>query len=196
MLKALLAKFRHKAPSFEADSLFPALVLGSIPAGILGILFDKQIETLFHHPHRVAIPLILVGILMWLVDRQSPSRKALGTLTLRDGICIGLAQCCALIPGVSRSGSTLTAGRYLGFSRESAARFSFLLGTPPMVGAVVLHIKGVGQALSDPNFLVGVITSFLVGLASIHFLLAMLKRYSLFPFMIYRVVLGCTILLF
>ena len=195
MAKALLAKFQHKTPSFEADTLFPALVIGSIPAGILGILFDKQIEAIFHHPHRIAIPLILVGILMWAVDRHYSAQKSLGKLTRLDGLWIGIAQCFALIPGVSRSGSTLTAGRYLGFSKDSAARFSFLLGTPPMVGAVLLHIKGVGEALADPSFFIGVVTSFLVGLASIHFMLRMLTRYSLFPFMLYRVALGVAILL-
>ncbi len=196
MLMALIAKFRHKTPSFEADTLFPALVIGSIPAGILGLLFDKQIEAVFHNPHHIAIPLILVGILMWAVDRHYPAHKTLEQgLNIRQGLWIGIAQCCALIPGVSRSGSTLTAGRFLGFSKDSAARFSFLLGTPPMVAAVLLHIKGVGQALTDSHFQVGVLASFIVGLASIHFLLAMLKRYSLFPFMVYRVALGIGILL-
>jgi len=181
--------------SFESETLLPALVLGSVPAGFFGLLFDKKIEAWFHHPQLVAFPLIAMGILMWWVDRVRPAHKTLEQLTIRDGIWVGVMQCLALIPGVSRSGSTLTAGRFLGFDKASAARFSFLLGAPPMVGAVLLHIKGVASALEDPHFLVGVITSFVTGCLSIHVLLQLLKRYSLLGFAAYRLCLGCVILL-
>ena len=126
------------------------LVLGSVPAGLAGLLADEVVETLFRHPIVVAAMLVVVGVLMWVAELHyvpgERTRSSLTALTLRDAVVVGMAQATALIPGVSRSGITIVAGLTTGLSRETAARFSFLLGAPVIAGAGLLKI---GQFLGD-----------------------------------------------
>ena len=142
----------------------------------------------------VAIPLIIVGILMVVCDRKYPESKKLQHLSLRDGIFIGLAQALALIPGTSRSGITITAGRILNFSKTDAARFSFLLGTPAMGGAFLLEAGEVLSFISDPVFYIGIITSLLVGLLAIKFLFKLLRTFGFLGYAIYRTIIACIII--
>ncbi|MEZ4741474.1 MAG: undecaprenyl-diphosphatase UppP [Bdellovibrionota bacterium] len=180
--------------SFESEVLLPSLILGSVPAGVVGLLWKDSIQSLFHNPLSVAVPLVIVGILLWQVDIRARLVKRLDDLTVRDGLLIGVAQAFSLIPGVSRSGITTMAGRQLGFDREAAARFSFLLGTPAMGGAAVLYGKELLAHATDPVFLIGAVVSCLVGCIAIKFFLSFIKRFGFGVFAIYRCVLAAVIL--
>lgn len=189
------AKFiSHREKSFESHVLIPALVLGTIPAGVVGLLFKDQIETYFHSPVVVAIPLIVVGIVMVVCDKVFPSNKHMADVSIKTGILVGLAQAVALIPGTSRSGITIAAGRTLGFSKVDAAKFSFLLGTPAMAGAFILEASEIYKFLSQPEFYVGIVTSFVVGCMSIKFLLSFLSRFGFLGFAAYRVIVALIII--
>jgi undecaprenyl-diphosphatase len=140
----------------------------------------------------VAWNTILYGLLMLVADMVGPQKRTIGDMTLKSALIIGFAQALALIPGTSRSGVTMTAARFLGFTRSDAARFSFLLGIPAIAGAGVLTV---GEALAsgdtitmDAVYCAGL--TFLAGLAAIAFLMALLKRVSFLPFVLYRMVLG------
>lgn len=182
------AKTREK--SFESHTLLPGLIVGSIPAGVVGLMWKDEIEAVFHNPSFVAYPLAIVGVLLWYVDSKAPSRKSVGQITIKDAMLVGVAQACALIPGTSRSGATILGARLLGVDREGAARFSFLLGTPVMMGAALLESRDILDSLGDPVFYIGVITSIFVGIGAIHFLIEFVKRFGLAVFAIYRLVLA------
>ena len=177
------------------------LVLGSVPAGLAGLLADEVIETLFRHPIVVAAMLVVVGVLMWVAElHYAPgerTRSSLTALTLRDAIVVGLAQATALIPGVSRSGITIVAGLTTGLSRETAARFSFLLGAPVIAGAGLLktgQLLGAGlDAAQIAPFLVGMVMAFAVGYGAIALLLAYVRERTLHIFVIYRLALAALI---
>jgi undecaprenyl-diphosphatase len=175
--------------------LLPILIFGCVPAAIIGILWEKQIEAIFHNPQSTLIPLAIVGVMLWYVDRRSAQVKNLSSMSIKDGLLVGIAQAMALIPGTSRSGITILAARMLGYDRESAARFSFLLGTPVMAGAVLLNLKDIGDSFSQPVFYVGAITSAIVGCFAIGFLLRFIKRFGFAAFAVYRVVLAVIIFL-
>ena len=190
----LLKRLRGQS-SFESDVFFPSLIVGSIPAGIIGILFQDKIEEYLHHPLVVTVPLALVGWAMWYGDKKLPTNKSLQDITLKQAFFVGICQACALIPGVSRSGSTILGGRFLGLDRGEAARFSFMLGTPAMAGAALLNGKEIIASLTQSDFYVGCITATIVGCLSIKFLLGFLKNNGFFSFLIYRVVLAIIILI-
>ena len=181
--------------TFESDVLLPALIIGSLPAGIIGLLYEERIEALFHNPWSVAVPLVVVGVMLWYGDRRSPATRVLGQLRLRDGLLIGIAQATALIPGVSRSGATILGGRLLNFERRDAARFSFLLGTPAMGGAALLKGPALWAYTDQPIFWVGLAASLVTGCLAISVFLRFLRRFGFAAFAIYRVVLGALILL-
>jgi undecaprenyl-diphosphatase len=175
------------------------LALGSVPAGLVGFTLEEPIERLLRGPLTVAAALIVVAVLMWLADRWSGQRRKLADLGYRDALLVGLAQALALWPGVSRSGATITAGLALDMTRETAARFSFLLATPITVGAgaykllkdVLLTGVPTGEGLA---FAAGMLASFLVGLVAIGFLLRFVQRNSLAVFVVYRLGLGLVLL--
>lgn len=177
-------------PNLNATKLFPALVIGTLPAGLIGLSLKDYIESSFHDPRFVIYPLAVVGVLLWLVDSRMKSGRSLKEIGIKEGLFIGVAQSIALIPGSSRSGMTIIGARLLGFDRDSAARFSFMLGTPAMLGAALLEIKDITHNIWDPVFFIGVIVSAIVGVLSIHFLLAFFKRFGLLTFAIYRVTLA------
>lgn len=190
--KAAVARAQGQT-SFESQVLIPGLIIGTIPAGVLGLLFEKDIEATFHHAAMVAFPLALVGVLLWWFDRRSRDDRPYQSLTIKDALIIGLAQACALIPGTSRSGATIIGGRILGLSRQDAARFSFLLGTPAMGGAALLKAGEIIPSLGEPQFYIGLATAFLVGILTIKYFLKFLKNYGFFWFMIYRLLLALVI---
>ncbi|MDD9951089.1 MAG: undecaprenyl-diphosphate phosphatase [Zetaproteobacteria bacterium] len=179
----------------RSRTLFLALVVGSFPAAVLGLGLKDFIEQHLHHPWVVAFPLAGVGVLMWWVDRKAPACKTMADMTLASGWWIGVAQAMALIPGVSRSGATLTCARGCGFDRESAARFSFLLGTPAMLGASLLQYREMMLYFTDPTFVWGVLVSALTGLAAIRFFLQYIQRINFVWFALYRVGMALLILL-
>ena len=199
---ALAAAAPHRTAEVAAQRrLAWLLVLGSVPAGIAGLLVDEVVETLFRHPIVTAVMLVAVGVLMWVAElHYAPStrtRRSLTAVTVRDAVVVGLAQATALIPGVSRSGITIVAGLTTGLSRETAARFSFLLGTPVIAGAGVLktgQILGAGLDTAQiAPFLVGMAMAFAVGYGAIALLLAYVRERPLHIFVIYRLGLAALI---
>lgn len=181
------------------------IILGSIPAAIVGLTMGDRIERFFHSGSGgstaialIACMLIVVGLLMALAERIANQHRGVEDIRARDGFLIGLAQALALFPGVSRSGSTITAGLFLGLRREAAARFSFLLGVPAVVGAAAFelrHLVSDGFANGDQLvFFAGMLTSGIVGYLSIAFLLRFLVRNSTMIFTVYRVAFGLLVL--
>ncbi|MGH3327145.1 MAG: undecaprenyl-diphosphate phosphatase [Streptomycetales bacterium] len=170
--------------------------LGTIPIGVFGIVFQHQIETVARDLRIIGATLIVLGLILLLADRTGRRRRMLSNLSLRDGLLIGAAQALALIPGVSRSGSTITAGLLLGFTREAAARYSFLLSIPAVVLSGLFQLGDIGkdgQVAVVPTA-IATLLSFLSGYASIAWLLRFLTSHSTAVFVVYRVLLGATVL--
>lgn len=175
------------------------LVAGTIPAVIVGGLFTAfDVTSGLRSTHLVAGTLIFYGLLLYVADRFSPQSRSFEEMTLRDAVLVGCAQALALIPGTSRSGVTMTMARYLGFSRPEAARFSFLLSIPAVLGAGLL----VGKDLLDApinqqtDALIAGVLTFIAAIATMAFLMRWLKRASMTVFVVYRVGLGIALLLF
>jgi undecaprenyl-diphosphatase len=170
--------------------------LGTVPIAIFGFLFRDQIESGGRDLYVIGVALIVAGLVLFVADITSRRERDLTTLTARDGALIGVAQAAALIPGVSRSGATMSAGLFLGFDREAAARYSFLLSVPAVVLSGLFELRkigGEGAAAAAPT-IVATLLAFVVGYASIAFLLRWLVRHNLAVFVIYRVALGALVL--
>ena len=174
--------------------LFWYIVLATIPAGILGLLFDKLIGDKIEYNIVIALALIILGIVLYIVDKKSKSKINLDKISLKQAMIIGLSQVLAFIPGVSRSGITITTARKMGIDRESAAKFTFYLATPIVAAAAILKIKDFHW--TEPYFYIGVFTSFVVGCFVMKFLLKYLKKGNYKIFAIYRVIFGLIIILF
>jgi undecaprenyl-diphosphatase len=177
-------------------------VIGTIPGVILGIFLEKTMDTLFRNTHLVAYALIAGSVLMVFAERFSRHTRQRGIekITLGKGFAIGLFQTLALIPGVSRSGATISGGLILGLTREAAARFSFILSIPIIVGAgakkfLDLSQGGMLAGLGWP-LLFGTAIAFISGLLVIHWLMRFLRTQTLYSFAIYRVVVALVILFF
>jgi undecaprenyl-diphosphatase len=172
------------------------IVLGTIPIGVFGLVFAGQIETGARDLYVIGTTLIVLGLVLLAADQVARRDRSIEDITRRDGIVIGLAQACALVPGVSRSGATITAGLMLGFDRASAARYSFLLSVPAVVISGLFELRKIGDeggAGAAPTIL-ATLAAFVVGYASIAFLLRWLTRHSLAVFVAYRVGLGALVL--
>jgi undecaprenyl-diphosphatase len=174
------------------------IVLGTIPAVVLGVVLDKIgfMDAVRHMPQIVAWNAIVFGALLYLCDRYGLANRRMADMTLSPALIIGIAQAIAIIPGTSRSGITMTAGRALGFERPEAARFAFLLGIPAIAGAGVLKLGdavATGQTISFAMVLTMVLT-FFVALGTITILMKMVRHMSFLPFAVYRVFLGAVLL--
>ncbi len=172
------------------------IVLGTIPIAILGFVFADQIESGARDLYVIGTTLIVLGFLLLLAERVARRDRKIENITRRDGILIGLAQALALVPGVSRSGATITAGLFLGFDRASAARYSFLLSVPAVVISGLFQLRKIGEeggAGVAPTIL-ATLLAFAVGYASIAFLLRWLAHHSTAVFVAYRVALGALVL--
>ncbi len=174
--------------------MFWLLVIATIPGAIVGKLLEKAAEEAFRNPALVGTTLAVVGVLMGVADHLGKKSRGLKELTLRDAVLVGCAQAFAIVPGVSRAGSTMSAALAVGFDREASARFSFLMATPIIFGAVVVGTGHLRHEMLEPGMgaalVAGVVTSAIVGLAAIHGLLAYLRRRSFDAFVAYRVALG------
>ncbi|HEX9759626.1 MAG TPA: undecaprenyl-diphosphatase UppP [Candidatus Acidoferrales bacterium] len=183
----------------QSRRMFWYIVAGTIPAAIAGVLLESYIETTFRSVYLMGSMLIGVGLLMWYAETRVHQGRAMDTVTLRDALAVGAAQAIALIPGVSRSGITITTGLFLGLSREAAARFTFLLSTPIIAGASakkLLDLRGV--EMGDETvaaLLAGFVVSAVAGYAVIAFLLRYLQTRTLRIFIYYRIVFGIIVLL-
>jgi len=179
-----------------------------MPASVVGLLLHDEVASLQDNPYVVGAMLIVTGLVLWLVDKFGASRmKHLTAIDVKTGIIIGLAQCLAIIPGVSRSGITITAGRALGVRRSTAAEFTFLLSMPIILGDAGYHfLKYYTESTTSTDhmaiaavggtaaIIVGVVVSFIVGLGVIKFLLDYVKHRSLFVFAVYRFIFGAIVL--
>lgn len=174
--------------------LFWYLMTATIPGAAVGFIFEKQAETVFRTPFLIAVMLIIMGVILYWADVRSQKRKNIYSVSLADSIIIGFSQAFAIIPGVSRSGVTMTASRILGLTRETAARFSFMLSTPIIIGAGLYKLKDVSPGDINAAFLTGVISSAVVGFLSIGFLLKYLAERSFAVFAWYRFVVGLAVI--
>jgi undecaprenyl-diphosphatase len=169
------------------------IIIGSLPIVILGILLKDTIEEDFRSLWIIGTTLIVLGLILGIADRVSADRLRIKDMRLRDAVLMGVAQSCALVPGVSRSGATISMGRFLGYEREAATRYAFLLAIPAVVGAGLFELKEIPNGENSYGWgptLVATVVSFLIGYAAIAWLLRYVTTHSYLPFVIYRVVLG------
>jgi undecaprenyl-diphosphatase len=173
------------------------IILGTIPVGVFGLLFSKQIETVARNLYLIGAALIALGVVLWVADHVGRRTRTLEQINRTDGVAIGLAQALALIPGVSRSGATISAGLFREFDRPSAARYSFLLSVPAVVLSGLFELRHVGGGSHEPDVVavvVATLVAFVVGYASIAFLLRYLARHTMLLFVAYRVALGSLVI--
>ena len=176
------------------------LIAATVTAALAGVLFEDVIDNVIREKYYlIAIALIVMGVIIYLVDKKCPRDKEIKDMTLKDALIIGCSQVFALIPGFSRSGTTIAAGRALHLEREDAAKFSFYLSLPVVMGAVVLQLIKVDFSIIASNIsilLVGIVISFIIGILCIRFLLKYLRSNDFKVFMWYRLVLGIGVLIY
>lgn len=198
-LVAWIRSLRRRSVESEDEKIAWIIVVASIPAAIIGAAFQSVIEDRLGEPWQIAVLLAVFALVLYWADRR-PERKDVEDLSLRQGLLVGLAQSLALAPGVSRSGITITAGRFLGLTRDAAARLSFLLLVPIVLGAVVLKgytdmLKGDLPAGWVGPFVVGTVASAGTGLLAINWLLGYVRGHNYTVFVVYRLVVAAVILL-
>lgn len=180
--------------------MFWYIVAATIPGGIIGFILDKYAEDFLTKPLIIAIALIVMGIILYLVDKNAKSETDYENMTFKQTFLIGLSQALAFIPGVSRSGITMTTGRAMGVKRESTAKYSFMLSAPIVLAATVFKLGdfidyfAVASTTGIIAFVLGVLVSFIVGIIVIKFLLNYLKKGSFKIFAVYRVVVGLLVI--
>jgi undecaprenyl-diphosphatase len=200
LVPAGLATIRDRSFAGDEDRrLAWLLVATTIPAAVVGLLFGDVIESTVRSVQLVAVMLIVGGLLMWFADRFGARSRGIEDVTFPIATGIGVAQAVALIPGVSRSGVTISAGRLVGMDREPAARFAFLMATPVTFGAGLLEVTKLvtgdaGVGVSIVPLVVGMVAALVSGLLAIHFMLGYLRRRSLNVFVVYRFVLAAIVL--
>jgi undecaprenyl-diphosphatase len=175
------------------------LIVATIPIGIFGLAFEEQIENGARDLYLIGTTLIVFGLVLGYADRVGRHERTIENLSVRDGVLIGLAQSLALVPGVSRSGATMSAGLLLGLERPAAAKFGFLLAVPAVVISGVFQLYGIvsGEEGGDEPFAyvaIATVIAFVVGYAAIAWFLRYLAHHSVRLFVIYRLVLGSTVL--
>jgi undecaprenyl-diphosphatase len=184
----------RKADKIEDPTLLYAIVIGSIPAVVFGLFFENLMESLFRNTELVALTLVLGSILFWYAEKNAKKNHS---LTLGRGLVIGIFQCLALVPGVSRSGATISGGLITGLSKDEAVRFSFLLSIPILFGAGLKKLFEIRNDLFTTDIgsplLFGSITAFITGLVAINFLIKYLRNHDLNVFIWYRIVLAIII---
>ena len=169
------------------------IIVGSLPIVLLGVLLKDLIERDFRNLWIIGTTLIVMGVVLGIADRVGRTDRPIGKLTMKDAVLMGLAQALALIPGVSRSGATISMGRFLGFEREAATRFAFLLAIPAVVGAGLFELKEIPHGHNDFGWgptITATVVSFVVGYAAIAWLLRYVSTRSYTPFVVYRILLG------
>ena len=199
MVLAFLRTLRTRRLETPDERLAWIVLIATIPAGIVGLALEDTITAHLGEPWQIAIFLAVFALVLWLVDRRPATREA-HELSLKEGLAVGVAQALALMPGVSRSGITITAGRLFRLDRDAAARLSFLLLVPTVLGAVVL--KGVKDVLLGDlppgwkgPFVVGVLSAWGTGLLAIQWLLGYVRRHTYGLFVVYRLVVAAVIVL-
>jgi undecaprenyl-diphosphatase len=189
---------RRRVPPTPEGRLALLLLLSTVPAAVVGALFEDWIDTSLGTPTIIAVSLIVFGLVLWWADRRSGARRV-EQYRLRDAVAVGSAQALALNPGTSRSGITMSAAMFLGFDRDAAARLSFLMSLPVIAGAVVFKLgglvaEGIPEGLLAP-MIAGIIASGLSGWLAVWGTLRLLRTRSFAPFVVYRIVVGVLVLL-
>lgn len=175
------------------------VILGSLPIVLLGLLFKDAVESALRHLLITAAVLAVFGVLLGWVDRVRPAARELKSLTIKDAVALGFAQAASLVPGVSRSGGTITMGRFLGLTRDAAARYSFLLAIPAVIGSALFEIvTNLGEVTESggpgiPATVIATIVAFVVGYAVIVWFLKLITTRSFMPFVIYRLAFAALI---
>jgi undecaprenyl-diphosphatase len=190
--------WRQPAPLSPDTTLLLWIVLGTLPAALAGMLFEDFFEALFARPAAVALFLLLTAAVLalseWLSRRPGRERRDLATLTWEDALLVGLGQALAIFPGLSRSGTTIAAGLARGLRRSEAARFSFLLATPVVLGAGLAQVVSLAQAgglaAQATALALGLLGAALAGLVCVHLFLRFVQRHPLYPFAIYCALAG------
>lgn len=184
-------KVVKKEDSFEGR-MFWYIVAATIPGGIIGFVLDKYCGAFLTNPLVIGLALIIMGSLLYIVDLKSKNEIEYENMTFKQTFLIGITQALAFIPGVSRSGITITTGRLMGIKREAVARYSFMLSAPIVLAATIYKMK---DFVLNPSFFIGVFVSFLVGLFVIKLLLNYLKKGDFKIFAIWRIIFGIIILI-
>ena len=185
------------APRTTDGRLFWYLVIATVPGAIVGYALEQKAETIFRTPLLIAVSLIVMGAILFWAESKSAKKDDLKNITLRTSFLIGLSQALAIIPGVSRSGITMTTGLLSGLNREAAARFSFLLSTPIILGAAIIKVPHLvcQPGMINTNFLIGMVVACITGIASISFLLRYIQTKTFLPFVWYRFALGALVII-
>jgi len=201
LIPAGLAAIRDRSLKGDPDrKLAWLLVAATIPAAIVGALFSDVFETQVREIGLVAVTLVIGGVILWVADHVGRQTKTVDDVTLPLAVGIGAAQTIALIPGISRSGISISAGRFAGLDRESAARFAFLMATPITAGAIVFEARKLltgeaGVAVEVAPLIVGLVASLVSGVIAIRFMLRYLRTRSLDVFVLYRFILAAVVLI-
>lgn len=185
-------KLAVKKEKTTEGKMFWYIVIATIPGGAIGFLLDHFAEGLLTNQFIIGTALIVMGIILYIVDKKAKSETEYKDMTFKQTFLIGLSQALAFIPGVSRSGITMTTARAMGVKRESAAKYSFMLSAPIVLAATAYKIKDF--AFGELSFYIGVLASFIVGLVVIKFLLQYLQKGSFKGFAIYRIIIGLIVL--
>lgn len=197
MVNAVLRKLSRLPVNEREITLVYALIIGTIPAIIIGLLLESYMETIFRNPLLVALVLVAGSFLFMYAEWKYYAQNRDDKMTLRKGLLIGFFQCLALIPGMSRSGASIAGGMLLGLSRSEAARFSFLLAIPVILGSglkKLLELMVSQNTVHWGDLILAAIVAFLAGLFAIHFMLSFVRRHSLWPFIWYRIALATVVI--
>ena len=174
--------------------LFLWIVLATVPTGLMGVLLKDWFESLFAKPKTVGVMLLITGSFLWLTRLTKKEGRAIEKMTWIDSILIGIAQGIAIIPGISRSGITITAGLFRGLDRELSGKFSFLLSIPAILGATFLEFRKMGTHGEIELSLLGMVVAFFVGLLSLKFLMKIIKKGRISTFAYYCWAIGSLII--
>lgn len=193
IFKIALWRKKYKSEKYNSNILW-LLVIGTIPGAVIGFFLEDFVDGVFRNPYLIATTLAVFGLILFLLDKYAAHKRELDKISLRDVLFIGLAQAIAIVPGVSRSGATISAGLALGLSRVSAARFSFLLSTPIILGATLSQVPDLIKGGISSGIILGVIASAMSGYLAIKYLIKFVENYSYKVFFWYRLALALVII--
>jgi undecaprenyl-diphosphatase len=174
--------------------LLQLLIVASVPGAIIGLAFEKQAETTFRSPLLIAIAMAVLAVLLWLFDKLSPQKRTMGEMTYWDALVIGFSQALAIIPGVSRSGATITMARAVGVERGDSANFSFLMATPIIAGAGLVEARKLIHEGLDWSVGLGFISAAVFGLVAIAFLIRYVRTRNYVAFAVYRLLVAALVI--
>ena len=184
-----------KGKDQQGATFFLWIILATVPTGLIGFIFKDWFETLFSKPKLVGVMLFVTGLVLWLTRFTKKEGRPIGKMGWIDSILIGMAQGMAIIPGISRSGATISTGLFCGLDRELSGKFSFLLSIPAIFGATLLEFRKIGSVQELGTILIGTIVAFGVGILSLTFLLKINKIGKISYFSYYCWIIGFTIII-